>query len=503
MKRFQAGVGGLLGCAGAFVGSVAWAQPIIQQYVLTGDPAPGPDGAVFSSVEAAVINDRGDIAFEAFVQPGENGPFIQSNDRNRVFSPFSGSGSPLGLIARGSDTAPGTGGRTFGQAFNWPLLNEAGQVAFRVRLNSSSAGIFAYGIGSGVTSVAVTGDPVPGLGGVELGDLSLDSGLLDDGGVVFSGFLQSGTSGPAVDGANDSAIFRRSAQVGSGVEVLFREGDEVPGLGGVVFGSLQSYSPLVTANALGDFAFHTRLVTGASGPTVAADEDQVILGPAAGPGSSIGIVAREGQQAPGTGGAEFDHFSKAIGLNTGGDIAFYAELRTGDTGPSVRSGDNEAIFGPVAGPGSPLGLLAREGDAAPDADGFTFNRFGPFNQLAFNDQGDVAFLASLESDDRFTDDIQALYAYRQGTPQIIVRTGDVVQVTLADASVVDQTVSEIFFASQGLNHAGQLAFGLSFAAGGGSGIFTAVIPEPSTSLLVIGAGGLMFRGRRYRRGIPG
>ncbi|MEO0587908.1 MAG: hypothetical protein AAF078_09740 [Planctomycetota bacterium] len=70
-------------------------------------------------------------------------------------------------------------------------------------------------------------------------------------------------------------------------------------------------------------------------------------------------AALTGDPAPGAGGADFASLSSPR-LNANGDVAFEAFLQTGTTGPAVTDDNDNAIFGPTAGSGSALGLIARE-----------------------------------------------------------------------------------------------------------------------------------------------
>ncbi len=66
----------------------------------------------------------------------------------------------LRTVAFSGDTAPGTTD-SFANVFG-PVLNNAGQTAFRGRLNNSGDGIWSEGGGSGLALVARSGDNAPG-----------------------------------------------------------------------------------------------------------------------------------------------------------------------------------------------------------------------------------------------------------------------------------------------------------------------------------------------------
>jgi hypothetical protein len=139
-------------------------------------------------------------------------------------------------------------------------------------------------------------------------------------------------------------------------------------------------------NDSGGLAFRANM-TQLSGVVTAAD-DLAIWGPDT--TGALTLRAREGRVAPGApDGALFDHLEDPF-LNDFGELAFLGRLRSGTGG--VTSEDDAGVWGP--GANGTLTLLAREGGLAPGVVGALL--FREFDDLRFNEAGDVAFAAQLE-----------------------------------------------------------------------------------------------------------
>ena len=479
----------------------ATAAPLtFNQVALTGDVAPGTGGAEFIGFVSPALNAAGEVAFEAFLRTGDTGPTVTGSNDNAIFGPTPSGG--LGILAREGDGAPDAGGAKF-SSLGFPALNAAG-------------------------------------------------------GVAFQAFLRTGDTGPTVSGDNDNAIFGPTPSAGGSLGIVAREDNPAPDAGGAEF---DFFNDVPALNAAGDVAFRAVLRTGDTGPTVdfTNRNRQAICGPT--PSGGLGILAREGDPAPDAGGAEFSGFVDNPALNTDGDVAFRAFLRTGDTGPAVTNDNQEAIFGPT--PSGGFGILAREDAPAPDADGAEFSNFsspalnaagdvafsavlrtgdtgptvtsnnealfGPtpsgglgllaradapapgaggaefsgFNAPALNAAGDVAFLAVLQTGDTgppitfFTNNAVALYVLVDGEFQLVVREGDLFTLGPADAIAEARTISGI-----GFNPQNGLSDTRQLAfelsfTDGTAGIFTTNVPEPASLALL--AAGLPLILRRRRR----
>ena len=206
-----------------------------------------------------------------------------------------------------------------------------------------------------------------------------------------------------------------------GLTLVAREGDMAPGAGGDIFLQLDVFRGSPLLNDLGQIAFHGFLNSSSSTNSGIWLE---------GGGSGLALVAREGDAAPGAGGANFSGFNDPR-LNDLGQTAFRGFLSSGFTDAAIWS----------EGGGNGLALVAREGDMAPGTNGDTFVGFG---SLVLNDEGQAAFTASLSSGAPGTSSIWAQDS--SGTLTLIAQIGDLLDVDdglatnfreISDLSVLD------------------------------------------------------------------
>lgn len=294
-------------------------------------------------------------------------------------------------VALSGDVAPGTGGAAY-DGFGPVVLNQAGQAAFTATLVQGGAvdatndlGMWSEG-GGALALVERQGSPAPGGGSW---DVAIAPPALNDAGQVA--FRASVTSPGAI------GIFSQ----GSGtLAAVARSGSQA---GGAPAG--QNYAGPFSEpafNDAGQVAFHGSL----SGGGVTSNDDRAVW--AGGPLGPLTMAAREGQLAPGAGGAAFVDFEGTL-VNGAGQVMFRATLDDGGTGL-------------WAGPAAGVSLAARNGSAAAGTSG----EFANFIVGDYNDQGRLAFHAGLATgvggvtaaDDR------GIWAGAPGGLVLVAREGD-------------------------------------------------------------------------------
>ena len=250
---------------------------------------------------------------------------------------------------------------------------------------------------------------------------------------------------------------------------------------------LGSFSSL-SLNASGDVAFRSILQTGIGG--VDSSNNNAIFGPSD-EDSSLDLIAREGEEAPGAGDEVLFNTFSDVSLNASGDVVFTGTLREGGV-----DDDNAAVLYALFN--DEFQLLAREGDSVPGLDDeVEFDRFG--TSLAFNASGDLAFTSSQRGDGVDSTNDGVLFTLVDGVIELVVREGELFTVTLPDgASTEERTIESINFFSTGFSDGRTLAFGLSFTDNT-NGIFTTTlgtVPEPGMGLLALASLPLLARRRR-------
>jgi hypothetical protein len=187
-----------------------------------GSQAPGtPVGVNFNGVSTPVLNGAGQTAFVGKL----TGAGVDNANNTGIWS--EGGGSGLALVAREGSQAPGTDpGASFGDfSLSAPVLNGAGQTAFVGKLTGSSvtdtnaAGIWSEGGGSGLAMVARAGSQAPGMAtGVNFS--FFDTPVLNGAGqTAFRGNL----TGEGVTGGNGRGIW--ATDLDGLVHLVAREGD--------------------------------------------------------------------------------------------------------------------------------------------------------------------------------------------------------------------------------------------------------------------------------------
>jgi hypothetical protein len=313
-------------------------------------------------------------------------------------------------VALSGQLAPGTAsGVHYASFMDFPVLNAAGQTAFRAYLTGSGVdhtndqGIWSEGSGA-LALVARSGGEAPGTAsGVKYNTFSLSrfSHTLNSAGQTA---FRAGLTGNGVHGLNDEGIWSE----GSGTLALVaRDGGLAPGTAsGVRFSGFGFSDPRL--NDAGQTAFDSTL----TGSGVDSTNDEGLWTEGSGP---LALIAREGSQAPGTAsGVRYGGTLGGFVFSTAGQAAFRASL----TGNGVNSTNNQGIWS--AGSGT-LALVARTGSQAPGtANGVNYSQlFIP----VLNAAGQAAFLAVLTGSGVNSNNHLGIWLESSGTRTLVVRSG--------------------------------------------------------------------------------
>ncbi|MEZ6095288.1 MAG: hypothetical protein R3C03_13830 [Pirellulaceae bacterium] len=241
---FRATLTGTSGNSTDSVGIFRGSGGNLTQIARAGQGAPDANG-VFSSLNNAVLNDSGQVAFIADFVNTNGG----TNDDSGIFR---GSGGGLTQIVRKGQVAP-DGNGTFVDLRS-PSINTSGQVAFLGYFSGTSGGLtdergVFRGSGGSLTQIARSGKFAPNGNGTfsNFGDTTIN----DAGQVAFIATLGN-TSGGIAD---DTGIF-----IGDGSDLLkvAREGDSLAG-NTIVYLSMQTSAAL---NSFGQIAYLATLNNG-------------------------------------------------------------------------------------------------------------------------------------------------------------------------------------------------------------------------------------------------
>jgi len=416
-----------------------------------GSPAPGIDGATFEDFDNPILSPGGKIAFGGSLN--NEGDVTAANDTGI----WTGLPSAPALVAREGMTAPGTDFEFFslhGLASGSITVNDNARVAFFAHPEPTSrlgSAVWIGGAGQ-LELVAMEDLPAPGTNNdfQSIGDLLVLNG---SGSVAFSGFLA---------GANSSEDQARWIGPVGGVELLMREGQVAPGTEGGRY--VSPNAPVI--NAKGNAAFVSAVVGSNTGIWVGKAE-------------SLELLALNGMEAPGTGGALFESFFTPIFsgsniplINANDQVAFLAALAT----------ENDNNLGLWRGAPGDMDLMARTGTIAPGTGGQTFQDIDLFT---INSNDDVAYTARVA-------DGEGLWVNVNGRNSLVVLEGQLFDVDPTEG--VDlREIQDIHFEGDSggqdgrrmsFNDRNTVLFQLDFTDGS-TGIFTASVPEPSSLVLIV------------------
>jgi hypothetical protein len=394
----------------------------LQLTARSGNQAPGlPAGEIFNTFDNALptLNDVGQVAFHAWTSSpaGPTGTGIWCD-----------APAELSLVVDDSNCG----------FLHWPLLNNAGQVAFF----NGSTGIWIADSGI-IQPVFATDNPAPGTpSGVYFGFSEGTGAFNDSGKIVFLASLY----GTGVDTTNDYGIWSGNADV---LNLVAREGDDAPGAGsGVTFGGGSGFDLVNSINSNGQVLFRADLSDSNQGIWLSHEE-------------SLSLVALSGTQAPGMpNGVQFTGFYHNAQLNNAGQMAFHSNFTSGSGIWTGKPGNlSAAVVTGIHAPGTP--------------DGVTFSGFGgAASELALNNAGQIAFFASTNGPAGSGGGIWA--TEQSGAIQLIARNGELLEVAPGDFRTISR-IDKIFYPtahnfSTGFNDLGQVAFEARFTDGT-SGVF--------------------------------
>jgi hypothetical protein len=266
-----------------------------------------------------------------------------------------------------------------------PMINNAGQLAFRSTLSNTSlfgsndTGIYMYSNGT-LSKVARENEAPPDGNGLIDG---VASPFIDSSGKVT--FLETfkNTSNAPFD---NNGIYRYNGAVGT---KLVRKGDTAPDGNG----TFSDLTPKLF-NA-GRMAFTGSLLNSSGG---VLDDSGIYMHD----GSQLVKVIRENETVPNTNGKYADPIFLSA-MNVNGSLTYLSTLRTTLGGTT----DNSAIY--AAGVGTLE--VVRKNDCTPNC---TF-RYSGFNIPDMNDVSQVAFLASMSGTPNGTADDTAAFEWHQTT----------------------------------------------------------------------------------------
>ena len=413
---FGAGITGGSTASGLYRSSLGSALTAI---ALQDQAAPGAGNGTFSSFSgiAPVLNQAGQTAFFAFITGGTSNSGV-----------YRSTGSALTAIALQGQSAIGAGGGTFFNFPATPVLNDAGQTAFRASITggTSSSGVYRSSSSgaSALTAIALQGQSAAGASTGTFAGFVGTPVLNNAGQTVFKANIGGGTS--------TEGIYRGSS--GSELTAIALEGQGATGAGAGTFSNVGSPA----LNNAGQTAFRATINGGSSTAGIYRSSS----------GSALTAIALQGQSATGAGGGTFSDFvGSATVLNDAGQTAFYASIAGGTSTSGIYRSSS----------GSALTAIALQGQSATGAGP------GTFSSLSFplmNAAGLAAFRAEITG----------------GTSTQGLYLGDgreTVAAQLQGAALAGKTVSSLSFSASSLNRHGQFAYRATFTDGTqGNFVFT-------------------------------
>ena len=435
----------------AFVGcaAAASAQPLTT-IALTGQQAPDLEAGVsYARLSPPALGADGRVVFFATLA-GDN---LSEDLDEALFFHLNGGGS---LLVRESDPAPWYAPETRFVGLSDFAIDTAGSVVLAASVddpavvdNATKAralGIFTQ-VGPGTfAALARIDDQAAGLPEGDLYETLNSPAVAPDGQSFFTG-------GRPDDGFDSYAKGLWTDRTGD-VTLLVMPGDPAPDTQDGLFANVETPTP----GADGGFIFRGSFRPEGSADPAAQGLWHEIQG-------TLEALALAGNPAPGTTGT-FKAFAAQPTRNSASAAAFRATLDTNNT---------EADEGVWSDRTGSLGLLVREGDAAPGIADATIGTISP--HIRMNEAGDIAFRCTLLGTG--TDANGAIYlAHADGSFTLIAQEGD----------IIADEVESVVIASLGdplLDAQGQLLFRAHLAG-------ESVLPTTNDALLAFDAQGAVY-----------
>lgn len=358
----------------------------------TGDDPPPltDDNDEFLSFDDPLLNNAGHTAFRAIIQGDGVVPVQGVNDRGI----WTKTAADLTLIPRAGELAPGVplASNTLFTEFSPPVLNDAGEIAFRATLSGDDVnadnrnGIWAQRLGVGLRLVAREGAIAPGTN-QPFAQMGLPAfNVL--GRTAFAARLLGGGSGIWKEGLG-------------GLQLVARNGDTIRDNGQTL--AFAGFSQPLLTN-LNRVAFSATL----AGPSVVAgtNDEAIFIERRAG----LMMVARTGDLAPDAGDDVVFSACDAVNhagdlfrpvVNERGQVAFLSCL----AGPGITDANDLGLF--AVTPDRELVKIAQTGDTLETSPGNlqtitdirlkTGSGGADGRGRAFNVRGDLAFWVGLQS----------------------------------------------------------------------------------------------------------
>lgn len=243
--------------------------------VREGDPAPTTGGAIFGDITNIAnhsINASGAVEFNLGLRNAAGAPGgVSSTNANACWSTAGGS---LSLVARASDPVPGLPGVFYGTGITGQTpqnFNNGGRMIYNASFGTGatsgvdSEAIMTWTQPAGASVLYRTNSPAPGALGAAGATFKTFNGSNMQGRLNNNNVLAFATQvqGGGTATANDEMIF--TAPVGGTPQMIAREGDPVPGLSGVNFGSGIINASGLILNNLNEVAFVNVLSDGTTG----------------------------------------------------------------------------------------------------------------------------------------------------------------------------------------------------------------------------------------------